>query len=67
MVLRHPDGALTRYAHNNRVLVQTGQPIEQGQVVAEMGSTGRSTGPHTHFELHQMGKGAVNPIAYLPR
>lgn len=67
VVLRHPDGALTRYAHNNRVLVQTGQPIEQGQVVAEMGSTGRSTGPHTHFELHQMGKGAVNPIAYLPR
>lgn len=65
--IRHPDGTLTRYAHNNRVLVKVGQPVQQGQLVAKMGSTGRSTGSHSHFEFHLSGKGAVNPIAYLPR
>lgn len=65
--LRHPNGTLTRYAHNKRVLVQAGRPVGKGQQIAEMGSTGRSTGPHSHFELHLSGKGAVNPIAYLPR
>ncbi|MEX0269402.1 peptidoglycan DD-metalloendopeptidase family protein [Leptolyngbyaceae cyanobacterium UHCC 1019] len=65
--IQHPDGSLTLYAHNNRVLVQTGQQIAQGQQIAEMGSTGYSTGPHLHFEVHPSGKGAVNPMAYLSR
>jgi murein DD-endopeptidase MepM/ murein hydrolase activator NlpD len=65
--IRHPDGSLTRYAHNNRILVRAGQEVEQGQHIAEMGSTGFSTGPHLHFEVHPAGKGAVNPIALLPR
>ncbi|PPS44008.1 hypothetical protein B1A85_08485 [Chroococcidiopsis sp. TS-821] len=65
--IRHPDGSLTRYAHNNRILVRAGQEVEQGQQIAEMGSTGFSTGPHLHFEVHPAGKGAVNPIALLPR
>jgi len=63
--LRHPDGSLTRYAHNSRLLVRQGQQVDQGQLIAKMGSTGRSTGPHLHFEVHSPGKGAVNPIALL--
>ncbi|MGM3307717.1 peptidoglycan DD-metalloendopeptidase family protein [Anabaena sp. WFMT] len=64
--IRHPDGSKTRYAHNSRILVQAGQSVEQGQTIAAMGSTGFSTGPHTHFEVHPAGKGAVNPIAFMP-
>lgn len=64
--IQHPDGSLTLYAHNNRILVRPGQQVEQGQQIAEMGSTGFSTGPHLHFEIHPAGRGAVNPIAFLP-
>lgn len=64
--IRHPDGSMTRYAHNNRLNVSAGQTVRQGQQIAEMGSTGYSTGPHLHFEIHQSGSGAVNPMAYLP-
>ncbi|NER38229.1 MAG: peptidoglycan DD-metalloendopeptidase family protein [Oscillatoria sp. SIO1A7] len=65
--IEHPDGSLTRYAHNNSISVYEGQEVEQGQQVAEMGSTGFSTGPHLHFEIHPAEQGAVNPMAYLPR
>ncbi|MFM7449491.1 MAG: peptidoglycan DD-metalloendopeptidase family protein [Leptolyngbyaceae cyanobacterium] len=65
--IRHADGTITRYAHNNRLLVRSGQTVEQGQQIAEMGSTGFSTGPHSHFEIHLPGQGAVNPMAYLSR
>ena len=61
----HADGSMTRYAHNNRILVSSGQQVAQGQQVAEMGSTGFSTGPHLHFEIHSP-QGTVNPMAYLP-
>ncbi|MCC5657477.1 peptidoglycan DD-metalloendopeptidase family protein [Nostoc sp. XA010] len=64
--IRHPDGSTTRYAHNSKILVQPGQQVNQGETIALMGSTGHSTGPHTHFEIHPSGKGAVNPIAMLP-
>lgn len=64
--IEHPDGSLTLYAHNHRILVREGQNVSQGEQVAEMGSTGFSTGPHLHFEIHPSGQGAVNPIAYLP-
>lgn len=63
----HPDGSTTLYAHNERILVREGQQVEQGQQISEMGSTGFSTGPHLHFELHPRGQGAVDPIALLPR
>lgn len=65
--IRHPDGSLTRYAHNSRLLVRKGDRVEQGQRIALMGSTGYSTGPHLHFELHPSGKGAANPMAFLPK
>lgn len=65
--IRHPDGSLTLYAHNNRIVVREGQQVEQGQHIADMGSTGYSTGPHSHFEVHLPGQGAVNPVTYLAR
>jgi murein DD-endopeptidase MepM/ murein hydrolase activator NlpD len=65
--IAHPDGSFTLYAHNHRNLVREGQEVEQGDQIAEMGSTGFSTGPHLHFEIHPAGQGAVNPMAFLPR
>ena len=65
--IQHPDGSVTLYAHNSRIVVQEGQEVAQGQQIADMGSTGYSTGPHSHFEVHLPGKGAVNPMAHLPR
>ncbi|MGB3309975.1 MAG: peptidoglycan DD-metalloendopeptidase family protein [Nodosilinea sp.] len=64
--IRHADGSVTRYAHNSRLLVREGQQVGQGQQISEMGSTGYSTGPHLHFEIHPPNSGAVNPMAYLP-
>ncbi|MEB3309233.1 MAG: peptidoglycan DD-metalloendopeptidase family protein [Snowella sp.] len=63
--LRHADGSVTLYAHNSRILVRTGQFVAQGQQIAEMGSTGRSTGPHLHFEIRPNGTTAVNPVTLL--
>jgi len=63
--VKHPDGNITLYAHNSRIVVRQGQQVKQGQQIATMGSTGRSTGPHLHFEIHPGGQGAVNPMAYL--
>ncbi len=63
--IRHPDGSMTRYAHNSRLLVRQGEQVGQGQQIAEMGSTGYSTGPHLHFEMH-LASGTANPMAYLP-
>jgi murein DD-endopeptidase MepM/ murein hydrolase activator NlpD len=64
--VRHSDGTTTRYGHNSRLSVGVGQTVRQGQQIAEMGSTGHSTGSHLHFEIRPYGAGAVNPIAYLP-
>jgi len=64
--ITHPDGSETVYAHNSRILVQKGQKVERGEQISEMGSTGFSTGPHLHFEVHPAGQGAVNPMAFLP-
>lgn len=64
--IRHSDGSMTFYAHNSKLLVRAGQYVTQGQQIARMGSTGFSTGPHLHFEIHPYGTKAVDPIAFLP-
>ncbi|MBT9311038.1 peptidoglycan DD-metalloendopeptidase family protein [Leptothoe kymatousa] len=64
--VRHADGSMTRYAHNSRIVVRPGQRVNQGQHIADMGSTGYSTGPHLHFEVHMPEQGTVNPMAMLP-
>ena len=63
--IKHPDSSITLYAHNNKNMVSKGQKIFQGQQIAEMGSTGFSTGPHLHFEIRANGNSAVNPMAFL--
>ena len=65
--LRHLDGSITLYAHNNRILVRNGQRVNKGEQIAEMGNTGFSTGSHLHFEIHSGNRGVVNPLALLRR
>lgn len=64
--IQHPDGQVTVYGHNRRILVSNGQQVTQGQIIAEMGSTGNSTAPHLHFEIHTSQRIAVNPLNILP-
>ncbi|MCP9809091.1 M23 family metallopeptidase [Cyanobium sp. HWJ4-Hawea] len=66
VLLRHEDGSASLYAHNSRISVRVGQSVEQGALISYMGSTGRSTGPHLHFEIHPPGRGAMNPLQFLP-
>ena len=64
--INHGDGFVTRYAHNARTLVQVGQTVKRGESVALMGSTGRSTGPHVHFEVLRNGR-QVDPLSFVGR
>jgi len=65
ITIKHPDGSVTVYGHNRRLLVSKGQQVIQGQIIAEMGSTGNSTAPHLHFEFHPQGRIAVDPLRVL--
>ncbi|ORU89933.1 MAG: hypothetical protein A6F71_02930 [Cycloclasticus sp. symbiont of Poecilosclerida sp. M] len=60
----HGAGYVTRYGHNKSIKIKAGDVVKQDQIIALMGSTGRSTGPHVHFEVIQNGK-KVNPKKYL--
>jgi murein DD-endopeptidase MepM/ murein hydrolase activator NlpD len=62
--IQHANNLVTRYAHNRKNLVKEGDPVTKGQVIAELGNTGRSTGPHLHFEVVKDGV-QVNPVTYL--
>ena len=65
VVVDHGSGLSTLYAHNSKLLVRVGQTVEAGDIVSLSGSTGRSTGPHLHFEVRVNGE-RTNPRYYLP-
>jgi murein DD-endopeptidase MepM/ murein hydrolase activator NlpD len=64
--INHGNGYVTRYGHNQKVLVQVGDTVQKGQPIALIGSTGRSTGPHLHFEVLKQGR-AVDPMTFVQR
>ena len=65
VILRHDSGLVTLYAHNSRLLVDEGAHVRRGEPIARVGQTGRTTGPHLHFEVRD-GTRPRNPLLYLP-
>ena len=63
--IQHPDGTVTLYGHNSKLLVRTGMKVRQGQAIGEMGSTGFSTGPHVHFQMYVAGRKAIDPMGFF--
>lgn len=64
IVIDHGHGMLTRYAHLNEALKKQGEKVKRGDIIAQMGNSGRSTGPHLHYEVHLNGV-PVNPATYI--
>jgi murein DD-endopeptidase MepM/ murein hydrolase activator NlpD len=65
ILVRHANGLITVYAHNQANLVRPGQRVRAGQTIAKVGKTGRATGPHLHFEVRR-GVKPENPLGHLP-
>jgi lipoprotein NlpD len=66
IIIRHAEGFLSVYAHNDKNLAHEGQQVRRGDMIARVGSTGRVTGPHLHFEIRRHNK-AEDPLLYMPR
>ncbi len=64
--INHGNGYVTRYGHNSKNLVEVGETVKKGEVISLMGSTGRSTGPHVHFEVLKNGR-QINPMKFVQR
>ena len=64
VIINHGDGISTLYGHGQKILVEFGQTVQQGDIIMEVGSTGNSTGPHLHFEVRINGK-TVDPLNYV--
>jgi murein DD-endopeptidase MepM/ murein hydrolase activator NlpD len=64
LVIDHGHGIVTRYAHLSKALKKRGEKVKRGDIVAQMGNSGRSTGPHLHYEVHLNGV-PVNPAKYI--
>lgn len=65
ILVRHRDNFFTAYAHNSRNRVKKGEKVKKGEVIGDVGRTGRATGPHLHFEVRE-GERARNPMFFLP-
>ena len=65
ILIKHHDGWITAYAHNDKLLVKKGQKVKKGEKISTVGSTGGVSDPQLHFEV-RAGKKAVNPRTYLP-
>lgn len=63
-IVEHAGGLVTVYAHNRDLRVRTGQAVREGQVIATVGESGKTSGPHLHFEVRQDGD-PVDPLRYL--
>ena len=64
VIVRHDQQTTTLYAHNDAIKVKAGEHVRAGQLIATLGTTGHSTGPHVHFEIRRKGK-PVNPRLLL--
>jgi len=64
--INHGGGFSTRYGHHDKLIVKVGDIVKKGQVVGKMGSSGRSTGPHVHYEVYKNGR-VVDPSSYVQR
>ena len=64
IILKHGNGFETLYGHLSKILIKVGQQIDIGQPIGLIGSTGRSTGPHLHYEVHRYGQ-KINPESFL--
>ncbi|NMB75162.1 MAG: peptidoglycan DD-metalloendopeptidase family protein [Myxococcales bacterium] len=66
IILQHEKNMITIYAHNRELVVRESETVRQGQKIAEVGQTGRATGPHVHFEIRE-GRTPRNPLFFLPK